>query len=268
MKIIIVGCGTTGNAIIPLMEGKMTLIDRDLVEERNLDRQKLYSKKDIGQAKAEVLGKKFKYDYKILDLDYTNISTLKDFDLVIDCTDNLETRFLINEYCSKNKISWIYTAIVGSQARSMASTGDFCFRCIFAEVKGLETCTTAGVDLNLAETLAIVVKEEAERILAGKTSRGLWANGQWIKVNRNKSCPVCKGIYKYLQGKKETIMKFCGSSRYQFKGNFDFNVVKKRLKGKGDWFIYDDFYIFKDRVLVKARSEKEAKKKFTEVIGC
>ncbi|MDP3728199.1 MAG: ThiF family adenylyltransferase [bacterium] len=267
MKIIIIGCGTTGNAIIPLLEGKITLIDRDIVEERNLDRQRLYTKRDIAQPKAEILGKKFHYDYKIMDLDYSNISILKGNDLIIDCTDNLETRFLINEYCSKNKIPWIYTGIVGSQARVMASTGDFCFRCVFAEVKGLETCTTVGVNLKLAETLGKVVQKEVQKISSGKKSSGLWANGEWIKVKRNKFCPVCKGTYKYLEGKKENIIKFCGSSRYQFKGNFDFNLVKKRLKGKGSWFIHKDFYIFKERVLVKAQSEKEAKKKFAEIIG-
>ena len=95
MKIIVVGCGTTGNAILPLLKGEITLIDRDIVEKRNLLRQKLFSKKDVGKPKAEVLGEKYKYSYKIIDLDYTTISFLKG-DLIIDCTDNLETRFLIN----------------------------------------------------------------------------------------------------------------------------------------------------------------------------
>ena len=116
MKITIIGCGTTGNAIIPLLNGKITLIDRDIVEEKNLSRQKLFTKKDIGKPKAEVLGKRFKYAYKDIDLDYENISFLKKADLVIDCTDNLETRFLMNEFCTKNKIPWIYTGIVASRA--------------------------------------------------------------------------------------------------------------------------------------------------------
>lgn len=267
MKITIIGCGTTGNVILPLLKGELFLIDRDIVEEKNLSRQKLFTKKDVGKPKAEVLATKYACNYAITDLDYTNISLLKDASLIIDCTDNLETRFLVNEYCAKENIPWIYTGIVGKQARVMSLTGDFCFHCIFSEVKGLETCTTGGVDLSLAEKLAQVVKEEVQRIQEKKKSRGLWANGEWIKVKRNPSCEVCKGKYSYLEGKKEKIIKFCGSSRYQFKGNFDFHAVKKRLQGKGDWFVYEDFYIFKDRVLVKASSEKEAKKKFTEVIG-
>ena len=267
MKITIIGCGTTGNVIIPLLKGKLFFIDRDIVEEKNLSRQKLFTKKDVGKPKAEVLGRRYSCENATKDLDYTNISLLKDTDLVIDCTDNLETRFLINEYCRKKNIPWIYTGIVGKQARVMSLTGEFCFHCIFSEVKGLETCTTAGVDLVLAKQLAQVVKEEVQRIEEKKKSRGLWANGEWLLVKRNPSCEVCKGKYSYLQGKKEKIIKFCGSSRYQFKGNFDFNAVKKRLGGKGECFVHEDFYIFKDRVLVKASSEKEAKKKFSQVIG-
>ena len=80
----------------------------------------------------------------------------------------------------------------------MSLTGEFCFRCIFSEVKGLETCTTNGVDLKLAEELAQVVKEEVVRISQKNKSRGLWANGSWIHVKRNKECSVCKGVYSYF----------------------------------------------------------------------
>ncbi|MDP3918785.1 MAG: ThiF family adenylyltransferase [Nanoarchaeota archaeon] len=266
MKIVVIGCGTSGNLIIPRLEGNLLLIDRDIVEEKNLERQRLFKNKDIGQPKCKVLGEKFNTDFKILDLDYTNVNNLQ-ADLVIDCTDNLETRFLINEYCMKNNIPWIYTGIVGDRGRVMAITGDFCFKCFFSEVKGLDTCTTAGVNLEKAEEMSKVAVEEINRIIQGKKSRGLWANGEWIKVNQNKDCPVCNGDYEYLEGKQEKIIKFCGSSRFQFKGNFDYENVRKRLNGSGDWFVYEDFYIFRDRVLVKADSEEEAKLKFTEVIG-
>ena len=122
--------------------------------------------------------------------------------------------------------------------------------------------------MQTAREVATIAVEEAERVLSGEKPRGLWADEEWIIVKRNPACDVCEaGQYPYLQGKKENIIKFCGSSRFQFKGNFDYEQVRKRLNGKGDWFIHDDFYIFRDRVLVKAESEKEAKKKFTEFIG-
>ena len=103
MKIIVVGCGTTGNLIIPNLKGDITIIDRDIVEKKNLNRLIQFTIKDVSKPKAEVLGKKFNVKYKIMDLDYSNVKTLKS-DLIIDCTDNMETRFLINEYCKKNKI--------------------------------------------------------------------------------------------------------------------------------------------------------------------
>ena len=123
-------------------------------------------------------------------------------------------------------------------------------------------------NLAMAKKLALIVKEEVQRISLGEKSRGLLANGSWIKIKRNTSCPVCQGTYAYLQGKKERIVKFCGSSRYQFTGGFDFAFLKKRLHGKGAYFIYEDFAIFPERILVKASSEKEAKKKFAKIIGC
>tara|TARA_Y100000310_G_C20636684_1_gene791553 strand:+ start:799 stop:1599 length:801 start_codon:yes stop_codon:yes gene_type:complete len=265
MKIAIIGCGTTGNQIIPkLREHELLIIDRDLVEEKNLSRQTQFSSDDVGRPKAQVLGEKFKINYKVLDLDCTNVNILN-FDLVIDCTDNLITRFLINDYCKKENIPWIYTGVVGDRGRVLGFTGDYCFRCLFKEVKGLDTCTSTGVDLEVAGQVGKIAVEEAERILAGKKPRGLWA-GEWIAVKKDKDCLACNGTYEYLD-KKEDIVKFCGSSRYQFKGNFDFENIKKRLGGSGEYFVYKDFSIFKDRVLVKADSEKEAKKKFNEVIG-
>lgn len=267
MKIAVVGCGTTGTHILPLLKATLLVIDRDIVEERNLERQPLYAHEDIGKPKALVAGKRFACDYEIMDLDFTSIDTLKNIGLVIDCTDNLATRFLINEFCKKNNKPWIYTGVVGDRGRVMAITGDFCFRCLFTEVKGLDTCSTVGVDLAVAQNVAEVAVEEAMRVLRGEKSRGLWANGEWVAVKRRNDCDVCNGYYSYLDGKQESIIKFCGSSRYQFKGKFDFENVKRRLGGKGDWFVHEDFYIFRDRVLVHAGSEMEAKKKFADVIG-
>jgi molybdopterin-synthase adenylyltransferase len=267
MRIVIIGCGTTGNQIIPLLEGDLLLIDRDIVEEKNLGRQQLYTAVDVGKPKALVLGERFSCSAKVMDLDYTNVTAL-DADLVIDCTDNLATRFLINEYCKKNSIPWIYTAVVGDRGRVLAFTGPVCFRCLFTEAKGLDTCSTVGVDLDVARGVGVVAVEEAQRVLAGKRSRGLWANGEWVSVQNDPSCPVCFGDYPYLQGKGNAVVKFCGSNRYQFKGHFDFLNVKERLGGTGDWFIYENHYIFQDRVLVHAASEQEAKKTFTALIGC
>jgi adenylyltransferase/sulfurtransferase len=261
MKIVVVGCGTTGNFIIPKLKGNITIIDRDIVEEKNLNRGINFTKKDIGKPKAEVLGKKFKVKYEIMDLDFSNVNILKS-NLVIDCTDNMETRFLINEYCKKNKIPWIYVGVIGKQGRVMKIDGDYCFRCIFSEVKGLETCETSGVNMDIVKKTTDVALEEINC-----KSRGLWANGDWLIVKKNKDCPVCNGKYEKLSGQKEKVVKYCGSSRFQFNGNYDFGLLKKRFGKKGEWFVYGDFYVFPKRILVKANSEKEARKKLSRFIG-
>ncbi len=261
MKIVVVGCGTTGNLIIPRLKGEIVILDRDIVEEKNLNRLIEFTKKDIGKPKAEVLGKKFRVKYKIMDLDYLNVDILKS-DLVIDCTDNMETRFLINEYCVKNKIPWLYIGVIGEQGRVMKVDGDYCFRCIFSDVKGLETCETFGVDMDVAEETIQVALEEISC-----KSRGLWANGEWFNVSKNMNCPVCNGVYERLNGKKEKIVKYCGSSRFQFDGGYDFELLKKRFKKKGEWFVYGEFYVFPERVLVKAENEKEARRKLSRFIG-
>jgi len=262
MKIVVVGCGTTGNLMIPQLKGDITIIDRDIVEEKNLNRLIQFTKKDIGKPKAEVLGEKFNLKYKILDLDYSNVQNLKS-DLVVDCTDNMETRFLINEYCRKNNIPWVYIGVVGKQGRVLLFNQDFCFRCIFSDVKGLETCETAGVDMKVVEKTCNIALEEISKM----KSRGLWANSDWIKVKKNYKCPVCNKKFERLNGKKEKVVKYCGSSRYQFNGDYDFELLKKRFKKKGDWFVVEDFYVFKERILVKAKDEKEAKIKLSKFIG-
>jgi molybdopterin-synthase adenylyltransferase len=266
MNIIIIGCGTSGNQIIPLLDG-CTIIDRDIIEEKNLTRQPLFTSKDIGKPKAQVLAEKYNLPYHILDLDYTNIDILSSADLIIDCTDNLQTRFLINDFAIKNNIPWIYTGIVTDLSRVMSITGEYCFSCIFSAIKGLDTCSTAGVDLETAKQMAQIVLEEIQRIRQGKKGRGLWANNEWLTINKNPECKTCQGVYEYLEGKQEKVVKYCGSSRYQFKGEFDFEKIKERLNGKGDWFIHEDIYIFKERIVVKAKTQKEAEKKFSKIIG-
>ncbi len=256
MKIAVVGCGTTGNLIIPKLKGEVFIIDRDIIEEKNIERQVLFEKQDVGKPKAEVLGRKLNLKFKVIDLDHKNVSVLKS-DLVVDCTDNLETRFLINEYCRKNKIPWVYTGVVGDLGRVLLFNGDFCFRCLFTEVKGLDTCTTLGIDMSVAKNVAKVAIEEITKM----KSRGLWMNGDWVKVKKNETCPVCKGKYDFLEGKRSSNVKFCGSSRFQFKGDY------REVKNKYSENVVGDFYVFDDRILVKAETIREARKKLSVFIG-
>jgi len=271
--ITIVGGGATGNILASLLSKYDTsVIDRDTIEEKNIGRQILFTKQDIGKPKAHVLQEKLKIKGVCADLDYENIDLLKS-DLVIDCTDNMETRFLINEYCKKNNIPWIYTGVIRDIGRVMPITTNYCFNCIFKEVKGLETCETSGVNLGIVHMTTGLAFQIAEKILQGNKEEGLYTLDlnkiEKINVNNNPNCKVCNGEYDYLKGKKDKIIKFCGSRNYQFKGDFDFHVLRRRLNEKdlGGFFQHENITVFHNRVLIKAESEEQAKKIFTEIIG-
>ena len=288
----VVGLGALGSVSSELLVRsgvkELILIDRDFIELSNLPRQNLFSEKDIGKSKALVLKEKFndinkevKINAFFDNLDSDNIDLIKS-DLILDCTDNLETRFLINEYCVKFKIPFIYSSAIGDSGYLFNIFPDnTCFNCIFKEVSGLDSCETFGVlnsithliaSLQVSEALKILTKQEYEKklIYINLTNNELLK----IKVNRNKDCKVCnKKIFEYLTGeKKKEIIKFCGSSSYLFKGNFDLDKLKNKLRNEKLFFNentihFENIIIFENKVLIKAKSEKEAKSLYSRYIG-
>lgn len=291
-KACIVGMGALGTFSAELLAragvGNLKLIDRDIVELHNLQRQSLYTESDIGQPKGlaakkhlEEINSEIEIEAFSEDLNSKNIKLL-DSDIVLDCTDNLATRFLVNDYCAKNKLSWIYSAVIGTLGRVMVILpGKYCFRCYVKDAKGLGTCDTVGV-LNTAVAMnsSIQVSEAIKILTKNKPSLGLIcinSAANEIKVvnaKKNKDCPCCsKGKYEYLIKKEEGIIKFCGSGTYQIKGDFDFKEVKKRLLKSnaitdfGSSFSFDGISVFNNRVLIKAKDEKEAKAIYSKYIG-
>src|SRR3989344_8093067 len=142
--VVIVGLGSLGSytsILLAKLGINLILIDRDIIERHNLERQVLYDKKDVGKLNAltakeklKKINNKIKIKEHAADLDYENIDLLKS-DLVLDCTDNFETRFLINDYCKKNKIKWIYSSAIRNQGFVFV-VDDVCFSCIFKEAEG------------------------------------------------------------------------------------------------------------------------------------
>ena len=118
--VCIIGLGATGTRSAELLAragvGKLILIDRDVIEESNLQRQTLFTEKDLYKSKVfvvksklEEINSKTKIIAYFKDLNYKNVEDIKG-DLILDCTDNLDTRFLINEFSIKNNIPWISTS--------------------------------------------------------------------------------------------------------------------------------------------------------------
>jgi len=291
---VIVGVGALGTVAAELLVragvGKVTLLDRDCVALHNLQRQSLFTEEDVGKAKASCaaahlrsINKDVVVEEQVVDLDYTNIELLQG-DVVVDGTDNLVTRFLINEYCVKNKLPWVYGS--GIRAEGYVKSylpGKDCFACTFTEASGLESCDTAGVlnvtthviaSLQVSEVLKILLEKEVE----GKLLHlNVWKQVmEKIETKKNPSCRVCKGTYDYLQGKHaQELIKFCGSDQYQIKGKaIAFTTLREKLSPLGK--VEDDgiclrfkaLLIFKDgRVLVQAKSVEEAKSLYSKYLG-
>lgn len=183
----------------------MRIVDDDIVSSINLHRQILYDERDIGRSKAEVAGRKLlnmspgsEIEIRHVKLDRRNLHLLK-ARFVLDCTDNLETRFLINAYCTRNKIPWIYTTVAGDHgfARVMVPGGP-CLKCFYKQPMESDNSKNIGV-LNTAVQMAASIQSEmALRFLRGKIDDKLLSFDVWqnrisrIKVSRNPGCEVCR----------------------------------------------------------------------------
>jgi len=174
-SIAIIGLGAVGSITAKLLshtEIKLLLIDHDIVQESNLQRQPMYDKSDVNKLKCEALCKKLKSAEVFPMPIHIDSETIKKVhaDIILDCTDNIETRLVINEYCKKNNISWIHTAAAGSIGVVIPFTGDYCFRCVYGNAsKGL-TCDNSGILNTTSERVAQIQVDEALKIITGKPS--------------------------------------------------------------------------------------------------
>ena len=178
-KVAVLGLGATGSVAAELLTragiGSIAIIDRDQIELTNLHRQALYTEKDVGKPKAEIAQKalkqinsEIKITSFIMDINHKNIENILKQDLILDCTDNLYTRFLINDYSRKSSTPWIYSACISDHGNVMTITKSTpCFHCIFQEVEGLDTCDTAGILNTVSHSIASLQVQEAVRYLTG-----------------------------------------------------------------------------------------------------
>ena len=301
--IAVVGLGALGSVSAQLLAragiGRLILIDRDVVELSNLQRQSLFDESGIGKPKAaqakeklDKINSEIRIDFFIDDLNFENINRIlnKDIDLILDCTDNLETRFLMNDYCTKNKISFIYSSAVGSKGYVFNIIPDktACLRCFIKESTQLDTCETAGIVNTITNLIPSIQVNEAIKIILNKNFErsllffDIWKNELLkIKINKNKNCICCaKNNFEHLKGKKASkAVKLCGNNIYQIKTQSidkkQFRNIKNRLKkiGKTADFGYcinfeNKITIFQDgRALIKAKDEKEAKSIYSKLVG-
>jgi len=264
--VAIVGCGATGAAAAALLAragvGVLTLIDRDFVEESNLQRQVLFDESDAAQSlpKAEAARRKIalfnseiKVHAQIADLVPANIhELLEGADLVLDATDNFETRYLLNDYAVEQNKPWIYAAAIGAYAVTMnILPGETaCLACIFPKPPGgtVETCDTAGI-LNPAVNLAASIEvTETLKLLTGAKSKlrrsllsfDLWTNERSeVATSRPRpDCEVCQQRnFAHLRGEGRPHITLCGRNSVQIHEHhrpIDFAEMETKLRPHGE----------------------------------
>ncbi|MEP9411911.1 MAG: ThiF family adenylyltransferase [Candidatus Brocadia sp.] len=244
----LVGCGalgcTSANLLVRSGVRRLKIIDRDYIEESNLQRQSLFDEEDISknlpkavaaQKKLQKVNSCVQVESFTADLNPSNIETLLDSaDIIIDGTDNFETRFLINDYCVKKEIPWIYGACIGSMGLTMniVPSKTPCLRCVLEDIPppgAIETCDTAGIIAPIASMIASVQVAEALKILTGNfgtLSKGLLKIDLWrneikrihVEDIREKSdCITCRQHrYEFLSEKTYSMTTaLCGKNAVQ-----------------------------------------------------
>ena len=264
-RVTIVGCGATGACVAGLLAragvGRLRIIDRDYVESSNLQRQVLFDEADAAESlpkavaaarKISTFNSEIAVDPQVADLTPENIEPqLGDAHIILDATDNFETRYLINDFCVKNSRPWIYAAAVGSYAVTMnVLPGETaCLACIFpSPPRGVvETCDTAGILNSAVNLVGSLQASEAIKFLAGakdKLRRTLFSMDVWSNERAELAaggprgdCQTCaKREFIYLEGKARPQITLCGRNSVQIherQRSVDFADMKTRLQAHG-----------------------------------
>jgi len=242
---VIVGCGAIGAAAAGLLVragvGHVRILDRDFVEPSNLQRQTLFDEDDArtaipkavaAQRKLRAINSSVAVEGLVADLNPRNAEELlTDFDLILDGTDNFETRFLINDFAVQSTVPWIYAAAVASYGVTMTVLPGLtpCLACLLessANGHGLEeTCDTIGVLGPIVNLIASLEVAEALKLLAGRKqflhgrliSCDVWTGHfQSIRVAQNPACRACsRRDFSYLQGQAQPHITLCGRDSVQ-----------------------------------------------------
>lgn len=263
-SVLLVGCGALGSHLAEFCVRagvcKLTIVDRDFVEFSNLQRQSLFTEEDAKAcnpkaiAAAEALRRvnsDCEIDARITDFNFRNAEELASgASLILDASDNFETRFLINDLSIKLSIPWVYAGCIGASAMCMPVTkGNACLTCLLEDQPdaGGETCDTSGIIMPAVLQAVAWSSICAMKILSGNTDAlfnklfrvDMWSGEKAVldASTPRKDCPTCgPHDFKWLNGEQTNrATKLCGRDSVQITpiGDFDFAAVVKRLTSSG-----------------------------------
>jgi len=265
-RVVIVGCGATGSVLASLLArsgaGMLRILDRDYVEPSNLQRQSLFDESDADESLPKAIAaarqiarfnSQIVVEPQVADLVPENVDgLLGKADVILDGTDNFETRYLINDYAVKSSVPWIYAAAVGSYGVTMnVLPGETaCLACIFPESpRGtVETCETAGILNSAVNLVASIAASEALKLLVGarrKMRRSLLSWDVWSNEEASVAaaapragCRVCgEREFIHLAGEGRPHITLCGRNSVQIHERerpVDFAEISTRLEPHGN----------------------------------
>jgi molybdopterin/thiamine biosynthesis adenylyltransferase len=267
---LVCGCGALGSFVANLLVragvGTVRLVDRDFVETSNLQRQVLFDEQDAaaGVPKAVAAAEKLarvnsqvRVEPVVADIDPRNIEQLaQGANVLVDGTDNFETRFLLNDFSVSQRVPWVYGGCLGTEGQVLAilpGEGP-CLRCLIPDCPtpgSTPTCDMAGILGPTVGFIAALETMEALKILSGNreaVSRSLlvvdlWTN-RFHQVNvgtlaEQANCPACCGEeFPWLAGRAANrAAVLCGRNAVQLSrpdgGNVDLERLTERLQGVG-----------------------------------
>jgi adenylyltransferase/sulfurtransferase len=265
-RVAIVGCGALGSfqagALARAGVGTLDIIDRDYVELSNLQRQWLFEEQDAidGLPKAIAAARRIArinstitVNPVVADVGAANVEDLlAEADVILDATDNFETRYLINDYAIHSDTPWIYGAAVSSYGLVMAVLPGrtSCLKCVYPEppTGAQPTCETAGVVNTITSLIASLQVSIAYQILVGRiddvppklTTVDVWTGAirQMRQPQPAADCQACaKRDLVHLHGRRRTPVSLCGRNAVQIHDRarpLDLEDLEQRLKPLGD----------------------------------
>jgi molybdopterin-synthase adenylyltransferase len=264
-RVAIVGCGATGSALASLLArsgvGTLRIVDRDYVEPSNLQRQSLFDEADAAESlpKAVAATKKIAafnsqivVEPRTADLTPSNIEPLLEgMQVILDGTDNFETRYLLNDYALKSGLPWVYAAAVASYGVTMniLPGKSACLACLFpdAPMGTFETCETAGILNSVVNLVASVVATETLKLVVGAEDQvrrtllsfDVWRNerAELAAASPRSGCRACQQRdFRHLAGEGRPHITLCGRNSVQIHERHrpvDFSEMSARLKPHG-----------------------------------
>lgn len=265
--VLVAGCGSLGSAQAELLAragvGRLLLADRDIVELCNLPAQLLYDEQDVKERlpKAEAAARRLRavnsaigIEPVIADITSANAADLVGrADLVLDGTDNFETRYLLNDAAVKSGKPWIYGGVLGTDGMVLAvrpGRGP-CLRCLFEDppdMGAVPTCSSFGVLNTAVAWVAALQVTEAVKILTGAEQDGfqfhtldVWrGSAEAVAAGRRDGCPCCgQRRFDFLDSKRgsSAAAVLCGRNAVQVTPERrlapDFTGLRERLSPLG-----------------------------------